>query len=151
MKTTSHQSTHTLYNKGVKLICTGGHLSLAFAFKGTNVISGLYKCNYTLTVKRELGAATREKQGGGPDSPAGLVFATCALQHPFKISHSLNAATGETTCGNMVEVRGGIVFKYQRLRPRPIENPRFIISRTLSMFQLSPIEWFLKYCFTSFR
>ena len=29
------------------------------AFKGPNVILGLYKCNYSLTVKRELGAASR--------------------------------------------------------------------------------------------
>ena len=37
----------------------GGHISLAVAFKGPNVILGLYKCNYSLTVKWELGAATR--------------------------------------------------------------------------------------------
>ena len=46
------------YSRGVKLIFTGGHISLAVAFKGPNVILGLYKCNYSLTVKRELGAAT---------------------------------------------------------------------------------------------
>ena len=49
-------SNFTLY-QGVKLIFTGGHISLAVAFKGPNVILGLYKCNYSLTVKRELGAA----------------------------------------------------------------------------------------------
>ena len=46
-----------VYSRGVKLIFTGGHISLAVAFKGMNVILGLYKCNYSLTVKRELGAA----------------------------------------------------------------------------------------------
>ena len=45
------------------------------AFKGPNIILGLYKCNYSVTVKRELGAAAGQKQGvgqikqgGGPDS-----------------------------------------------------------------------------------
>ena len=37
----------------------GGHISLMVAFKGPNVILGLCKCNYSLTVKRELGAAAR--------------------------------------------------------------------------------------------
>ena len=49
--------------QGVKLIFTGGHISLMVAFKGPNVILGLYKCNYTLTRGKELGAATRLKQG----------------------------------------------------------------------------------------
>ena len=35
----------------------GGHISLAVAFRGPDVILGLYKCNYSLTVKQELGAA----------------------------------------------------------------------------------------------
>ena len=39
------------YGRGVKLIFTGGHISLMVAFKGLNVILGLYKCNYSLTVK----------------------------------------------------------------------------------------------------
>ena len=43
-------------SRGVKLIFTGGHISLAVAFKGPNVILGLYKRNYSLTVKRVLGA-----------------------------------------------------------------------------------------------
>ena len=43
--------------KSVKLIFTGGHISLAVAFEGPNVILGLYKYNYSLTVKQELGAA----------------------------------------------------------------------------------------------
>ena len=38
-------------SKGVKLIFTGGHISLVVAFKGPNVILGLYKCNYSFTVK----------------------------------------------------------------------------------------------------
>ena len=32
----------------------GGHISLAVAFKGLNVILGLYKCNYSLTRGRGL-------------------------------------------------------------------------------------------------
>ena len=44
---------------GVKLIFTGGHISFTFAFKGPNVISGLHKCNYSLTRGKELGAAAR--------------------------------------------------------------------------------------------
>ena len=37
--------------RGVKLIFTGGHIGLAVAFKGLNVILGLSKYNYSLTVK----------------------------------------------------------------------------------------------------
>ena len=36
-----------LYTRGVKLIFTGDHISLVVAFKGPNVILGLYKCNYS--------------------------------------------------------------------------------------------------------
>ena len=43
--------------RGVTLIFTGGHISLTVAFKGPNVILGLYKCNYSLTRGKELGAA----------------------------------------------------------------------------------------------
>ena len=46
-----------IYSRGVKLILTGGHISLVVAFKGPKVTLGLYKCNYSLTVKQELGAA----------------------------------------------------------------------------------------------
>ena len=46
------------YRRSVKLIFTGGHISFTVAFKGPNVILGLYECNYSLTVKRELGTAT---------------------------------------------------------------------------------------------
>ena len=35
----------------VKLIFTRGHISLAVAFKGPDVMLALYKCNYSLTVK----------------------------------------------------------------------------------------------------
>ena len=45
--------------RGVKLIFTRGHISLTVAFKGPNVILGLYKCNYSLTVKQELSTATK--------------------------------------------------------------------------------------------
>ena len=44
--------------RGVKLIYIRGHISLAVAFKGPNVILVLYECNYPLTVNRELGTAT---------------------------------------------------------------------------------------------
>ena len=43
-------------------------MSLAVAFKGPNVVLGLCKCNYCLTVKQELSAATGEKQVAGPDN-----------------------------------------------------------------------------------
>ena len=42
--------------RDVKLIFTGGHISLAIAFKELNVILGLYKCNYSSTIKQELSA-----------------------------------------------------------------------------------------------
>ena len=48
-----------IYTRGVKLIFTGGHISLEVAFKGPNVTLGLYKCNYSLTRGKELGAAAR--------------------------------------------------------------------------------------------
>ena len=62
-ETTGHQlakneSRCMLYTRGVKLIFTGNHISLMVTFKGLNAILGLYKCNYSLTVKQELGAAT---------------------------------------------------------------------------------------------
>ena len=47
----------TLSIRGVKFIFTGDHISLKVAFKGSNVILGLYKCNYSLTRGKELGAA----------------------------------------------------------------------------------------------
>ena len=37
--------------RGVTLIFARGYMSLAVAFKGPNVILGLCKCNYSLTVK----------------------------------------------------------------------------------------------------
>ena len=40
-----------------------GHISLAVAFKGLNVILGLCKWNYSLTRDKEL----VKKQGAGPD------------------------------------------------------------------------------------
>ena len=50
-------STYLIESRGVKLIFTGGHISFAVAFKGPNVILGLYKINYSLTRGKELGAA----------------------------------------------------------------------------------------------
>ena len=58
----------------------GGHINLEVAFKGLNVILGLYKCNYSLTVKLELGAAA-----GYQIWPAGFVFVICVL----KVSRSI--------------------------------------------------------------
>ena len=63
----------TVLGQSVKLIFTRGHISLEVAFKGPNVILGLYKCNYSLTVKQELRCRWVEtrcwlKLGGGPDS-----------------------------------------------------------------------------------
>ena len=49
----------SIYARGVKLIVTRGHISLSVVFKGPNAILGLYKCNYSLTRGKELGAATR--------------------------------------------------------------------------------------------
>ena len=43
--------------RSVRFIFTGGHISLAVAFRGPNVILGLYKCNYSLTRGKELGTA----------------------------------------------------------------------------------------------
>ena len=40
--------------RGVTLTFTGGHISLAVAFKGPNVILGLYICNYSWTRGKEL-------------------------------------------------------------------------------------------------
>ena len=40
----------------IKLVFTGSRISLEVAFKGLNVILGLYKCNYSLTSGKELGA-----------------------------------------------------------------------------------------------
>ena len=45
------------YSKGVKLIFTRGHISLTVAFKGPNVILGLYTHNYSLTRGKELSVA----------------------------------------------------------------------------------------------
>ena len=45
--------------RGVKLIFTGGHISLSVAFKGPNLILELYKYNYSLTRGKELGTAVR--------------------------------------------------------------------------------------------
>ena len=55
--------------RGVKLIFTWGwsYISLTFVFKGLNVILGLYKCNYSLTVEQELRAASGWKQRAWPD------------------------------------------------------------------------------------
>ena len=88
-----HPKFISLLIRGVKLIFTGSHISLAVAFKGLNVILGLYKRNYSLTRARSsallLGrnkVPGQIKQGGGPDLACGPVFATCALDGPQNIS-----------------------------------------------------------------
>ena len=57
---------------------TGGHISLAVAFKGLNVILGLFKCNFLTLGERSSvllpgrnKVPGRIKQGGGPDSASG--------------------------------------------------------------------------------
>ena len=60
---TEHVSVFLWVHRGVKLIFTRGHISFAVAFKGLNVILGLYTCNSG----KELGAAARQKQGARPD------------------------------------------------------------------------------------
>ena len=45
-----------IYGRGVKLIFTGGHISLTVAFRGPNVTLGPYTWNYSLTRGKELGA-----------------------------------------------------------------------------------------------
>ena len=80
---------HSPVSQGYQTHFHQGHISLEVAFKALNVLLGLYKCNYSLTVTRELSAAAGQKQGargvggveikqgGGP--AAGLVFATCTV------------------------------------------------------------------------
>ena len=46
------------YGYSVKFIFTGGHISLTVAFRGPEVILGLYKCNHSLTRGKGLSAAT---------------------------------------------------------------------------------------------
>ena len=53
--------------QGCKLIFPGGHISLLVAFKGQNVTLGLYKCNYSVTVKPELSTVSGQKQGATQD------------------------------------------------------------------------------------
>ena len=67
-----------LSSRTVKLTVTRGHISLAVAFKGPNIILGLCKCNYSLTRGQELSTAAgwkqgagQIKQGGGPDAARG--------------------------------------------------------------------------------
>ena len=55
------------YDRGIKLIFTGGHISLVVAFKEPNVVLGLYKCNYSLARDKELSTAAGSKQGARRD------------------------------------------------------------------------------------
>ena len=76
-----------IYIRGVKLIFTRGHISLEVAFKGPNVILGLYKCKYSLTVKRELGTGVAWKQGGNKMEQGGnkmdcLLYTSDAADDP---------------------------------------------------------------------
>ena len=59
-------SSRNYLDQGVKLIFIRGHISLMVAFKGPNIILGLYKCNYYLTRGKDIGSAAG-KQGAGPD------------------------------------------------------------------------------------
>lgn len=49
--------TARLLKQGVKLIFIRDHIDLVDAFKGLNIILGLYKYNYCLTRGKDLGAA----------------------------------------------------------------------------------------------
>ena len=60
-------SLQNICSRGVKLIFTGGHISLVVAFKGLNVILELYTCNYSLTRDKELSTAAGQKQGAELD------------------------------------------------------------------------------------
>ena len=73
----------TTYTRGAKLVFTRGHICLAVAFKGPNGILGLYKCNYSLTRVKELGAAG-QKQGARLDKTRWRArFGLCALCLPL--------------------------------------------------------------------
>ena len=71
----------------------GGHISLAAACKGPNIILGLYKCNYSVThSKRKYW--TRWNKVEGRIWPTGLVFATCALERILTMDETaVQAAT----------------------------------------------------------
>ena len=58
--------------RGVKLIFTGGHISLDVAFKWPNVVLGLYKYNYSLTRGKELGAGPNKTRWRARLSPWAL-------------------------------------------------------------------------------
>ena len=66
--------------RGVKLIFTRGHIRLAVACKGQNVILQLYKCNCSLTVRQNSSLPPGRNKVEGQIWLAGLVFATCALE-----------------------------------------------------------------------
>ena len=50
LQATNQLTSDTPQDEDVKLIFTGGHISLTVAFKGPNIILELDKCNYSLTV-----------------------------------------------------------------------------------------------------
>ena len=52
-----HTKTIDTQRRGVKLIFTGGHINLEVAFTGPNAILGLYKCDYSLTRRKEVDTA----------------------------------------------------------------------------------------------
>ena len=69
-----------------------GLISPEVAFKGPNVVLGPYKCNVSLTRGKELGAATGEKQGAGPDSACGpCVCHPCSRSVLFKHGFGLRS------------------------------------------------------------
>ena len=78
---------------GVKLIFTGGHISLKVAFKGPNVILGLYKCNYSLPRGKDLKVPGQIKQGGGPD----WALRPCVCHLWYKWSAKLRTRTVTAT------------------------------------------------------
>ena len=60
VNTRMYVATPLIIAGGVKLIFTGGHVSLAVASKGPNIILGLCTCNYSLTKGKKLGGARVE-------------------------------------------------------------------------------------------
>ena len=64
------------YSRGVKLTVTRAHISLTVAFKGPNVILGLYKCSYSLTRGKELYIRPIEGNQGADVAPGENEFDT---------------------------------------------------------------------------
>ena len=77
----------SIFAPGVSNSFFWGHISLVFAFKGPNVILGLYKCNQLLNQGQgswcchrvETRCWAESNKAEGQIWPMGLVFTTCDL------------------------------------------------------------------------